>query len=63
MIAFVHDDGLVLFGASHELFAASLAESLDEDSKLLAFVFLVLLGADLGLQFDEFIESGYLCLL
>ncbi len=45
---------------SHDLLAASLAEVLDEDGEFLALVLLVLLGAHLGLQFDELVEAGYL---
>ena len=63
VVALVDDHRLVLFGASHHLLTASLAEVFDEDGELLALILLVLLGTHLGLEFDELVESGYLGIL
>ena len=60
VVALVDDYRLVLFCSAHHLFAATLAEVLDEDGEFLALILLVLLSAHLGLQFDEFVEAGYL---
>ena len=60
VVTLVDDHCLVLFGAAHHLLTAALAEVLDEDGEFLALILLVLFGAHLGLQFDEFVEAGYL---
>ena len=60
VVTLVDDHCLVLFGTTHHLLTAALAEVLDEDGELLAFILLVLLGTHLGLQFDKFVEAGYL---
>ena len=60
VVALIDDNRLVLFCSAHHLLAATLAEVLDEDGELFAFILLVLLGAHLGLQFDKFVEAGYL---
>src|SRR3712207_4237534 len=57
MIAFLYDDGLVLFGPSHQMIAVALGKSLDKYRELLALILLVLPSADVGLQADELIES------
>ena len=60
VVTLIDDNRLVLFCSTHHLLAATLAEVLDEDGELLAFILLVLLGTHLGLQFDKFVEAGYL---
>ena len=60
VVALVDDYRLVLLGTTHHLLTAALAEVLDEDGEFLALILLVLFGAHLGLQFDEFVEAGYL---
>ena len=60
VVALVDDYRLVLLGTAHHLLTATLAEVLDEDGEFLALILLVLFGAHLGLQFDEFVEAGYL---
>ena len=60
VVTLVDDHCLVLFGTTHHLLTAALAEVLDEDGEFLALVLLVLLGTHLGLQLDELVEAGYL---
>ena len=60
VVTLVDDHCLVLFGTTHHLFTAALAEVLDEDGEFLALILLVLFGAHLGLQLDELVEAGYL---
>ena len=60
VVTLIDDNRLVLFCSTHHLFAATLAEVLDEDGEYLALILLVLFGAHLGLQLDKFVEAGYL---
>ena len=48
---------------THELLAAALAHALEQHVELAAHILAVLLGADLGLELYELIESGNLDLL
>ena len=57
-----YDHRLVLLRAPHELLTATLAEPFNEYFKFLAFVFLVLLCRNLGLQLDELVQTAHLFL-
>ena len=60
VVALIDDYRLVLLCATHHLLTAALTEVLDEDGEFLTLIFLVLLCAHLCLEFDQFVEAGYL---
>ena len=63
MTGLVENHHLVLFRPSAELFARTLRESFYKHIELLALVFLVLLGRNVRLQGDEFVQSANLLFL
>ena len=62
MITLRNDNGLVLFGSSHEMIAIALGKTLNKYLKFQALILLVLLGTDFRLQLNEFIQAGHLLL-